>query len=158
MGYLFESEVYWGGGGNFGGPVTERGSHTKKVGDHCSSGISPPRNLTWDAGFSVGFVVLLRNLSCAFMMQSSMERGSEFMDLAVESRCRFCDIWPLSLFLLASLAVEMSLVLHECPAPSGDSSCLCSIKSISIATGSVGFSCTMLSLLCGGRTTEAGDC
>ena len=34
MGYLFESEVYWGGG-NFGGPVTEGGSHAKKVGDHC---------------------------------------------------------------------------------------------------------------------------
>ena len=27
MGYLFESEVYWG---NFHGPVTEQGSHTKK--------------------------------------------------------------------------------------------------------------------------------
>ena len=24
------------GGGDFGGPVTEGGSHTKKVGDHCS--------------------------------------------------------------------------------------------------------------------------
>ena len=24
----------WGGEGDFGGPVTEGGSHTKKVGDH----------------------------------------------------------------------------------------------------------------------------
>ena len=30
MGYLFESEVYWGG--DFGGPVTEGGSHTKRLG------------------------------------------------------------------------------------------------------------------------------
>ena len=27
---------FWGGGGDFGGPVTEGGSHAKKVGDHCS--------------------------------------------------------------------------------------------------------------------------
>ena len=40
MGYLFESEVY-SGGGDFGGPVTEGGSHAKKVGDHC-----PKQNLT----------------------------------------------------------------------------------------------------------------
>ena len=33
MGYLFELEVI---GGDFGGPVTEGGSHAKKVGDHWS--------------------------------------------------------------------------------------------------------------------------
>ena len=34
MGYLFNAEVFLGGGGDFGGPVTEGGSHAKKVGDH----------------------------------------------------------------------------------------------------------------------------
>ena len=28
---------FFRGGGDFGGPVTEGGSHAKKVGDHCLS-------------------------------------------------------------------------------------------------------------------------
>ena len=41
MGYLFNAEVFLGGGGDFGGPVTEGGSHAKKVGDHWSRPVVP---------------------------------------------------------------------------------------------------------------------
>ena len=42
MGYLFNVEVFLGGGEDFGGPVTEGGSHAKKVGDHWPRSRSRP--------------------------------------------------------------------------------------------------------------------